>query len=119
LIVRVRQRQTFQRLTREGVRIRRSNLWCTWCPQSDSTPATGPAVAFAIGRAVGPATTRNRLRRRLRAILAELDSVEPLPAITMLIGATPAAAKLTFDRLRTELEQLLNHIRSATLPPGS
>ena len=116
MIVRVRQRQTFQRLTREGVRIRRSTLWCTWCPQSDSTPATGPAVAFAIGRAVGPAVTRNRLRRRLRAILAEFDSIDPLPPVTMLIGATPAAAKLTFDQLRSELGQLLQQIRSAGVP---
>jgi ribonuclease P protein component len=119
LIARVRQRQTFQRLTREGVRIRRSTLWCTWCPQSDSTPATGPEVAFAIGRAVGPAVTRNRLRRRLRAILAELDSVEPLPPITMLLGATPTATKLTFDQLHSELRQLLDRIRLAGTPPGS
>jgi ribonuclease P protein component len=117
LIARVRQRQTFQRLTREGVRIRRSTLWCTWCPQSDSTPATGPAVAFAIGRAVGPAVTRNRLRRRLRAILAELDAVEPLPPVTMLIGATPAATKLTFEQLRNELGQLLHQIRATPMPP--
>lgn len=115
MIARVRQRQTFQRLTREGVRIRRSTLWCTWCPQSDSTPTTGPAVAFAIGRAVGPAVTRNRLRRRLRAILAELDTVEPLPPVTMLIGATPAATKLTFEQLRTELQLLLEPIRSTPM----
>jgi ribonuclease P protein component len=119
LIARVRQRQTFQRLTREGVRIRRSTLWCTWCPQSDSTQTTGPAVAFAIGRAVGPAMTRNRLRRRLRAILAELDSAEPLPPITMLLGATPAAVELTFDQLSSELRQLLDAIRSARVPPAS
>jgi ribonuclease P protein component len=117
LIARVRQRQTFQRLTREGVRIRRSTLWCTWCPQSDSTEATGPAVAFAIGRAVGPAVARNRLRRRLRELLAELDSAEPLPPITMLLGATPAAAKLTFDQLRSELRQLLDPIRASGAPP--
>ena len=113
MIARVRQRQTFQRLTREGVRIRRSTLWCTWCPQSDSTPA----VAFAIGRAVGPAVTRNRLRRRLRAILAELDAVVPLPPVTMLIGATPAATKLTFEQLRNELGQLLHQIRATPMPP--
>lgn len=118
MIARVRQRQTFQRLTREGVRIRRSTLWCTWCPQSDSTPPTGPAVAFAIGRAVGSAVVRNRLRRRLRAILTELDAVEPLPPVTMLIGATPAATKLTFEQLRNELRQLLLQIKSTTTRPA-
>lgn len=68
-------------------------------------------MAFAIGRAVGPAVTRNRLRRRLRAILAEIDTTTPLPPITMLLGATPAATELTFDQLQSEVQELLTTIR--------
>jgi ribonuclease P protein component len=114
LIQRVRQRRTFQRLGREGTRIRRSALWCTWCPESDST---SPQLAFALGRALGPATTRNLLRRRLRAILREIDRNQPLPPVTILIGASPAATELTFDQLSSEVEQLLSIIRSKTAPP--
>lgn len=117
MIARIRQRHTFQRLSQEGARIRRSTLWCTWCPQSDSTTEPTPAVAFAIGRAVGPAVTRNRLRRRLRAILAELDATGRLPPVTMLLGATPRAPKLTFDQLRQEVEQLVTMI-AVTEPPS-
>lgn len=113
MIARVRQRHTFQRLSREGARIRRSTLWCTWCPQPDSPSEATPAVAFAIGRAVGPAVTRNRLRRRLRAILVELDVTNSLPPVIMMIGATPAATKLTFDQLRSEMGELINKVRSA------
>jgi ribonuclease P protein component len=96
-------------LTRDGARIRRSTLWCTWCPQPDST---SPQVAFALGRALGPAVTRNRMRRRLRTILTEIDRAEPLPPVIMLIGATPAATKLTFDQLRREMAGLVATIRS-------
>jgi len=110
LIARIRQRETFQRLTREGARIRRSPLWCTWCPQPDSSLDPSPAVAYAIGRAVGPAVTRNRLRRRLRAILAEAHATTPLPPVVMLWGATPAATELTFDQLRREVHNILTKI---------
>ena len=109
MIDRVRHRQTFQRLAREGVRIRRSTLWCTWCLQPEST---APQVAYAIGRTLGPAVTRNRLRRRLRAILTEIDRRDPLPPVAMLLGATPATIKLTFDQLRHNVEQLITQIRA-------
>lgn len=104
MIRRIRDRRTFERLTRHGVRLRRSVLWCRWCPDPDSAATQ---VAFAIGRACGPAVTRNRIRRRLRAILAELDRIEPLPPGQLLIGATPTAAGATFDRLRAELSELI------------
>lgn len=76
-------------------------------------------MAFAVGRAVGPAVQRNRLRRRLRAILAELDRAQAVPPVIMLLGATPAASKLTFVQLRQELEQLLAKIPAQTLAAES
>jgi len=68
-------------------------------------------VAFAVGRALAPAVTRNRLRRRLRAILRELDHVEPLPPCLLLIGATPRTLELTFDQMRAELTSMIDVIR--------
>lgn len=113
LILRIRQRHAFERLARDGTRIRRSSLWCTWCPQPDSEATY---VAFALSRALGPAVTRNLLRRRLRALLREADRRQPLPAVTILIGARSAAVELTFDQLRAELNSLIGELRIACSP---
>lgn len=108
MISRIRGRDPFVRLQREGTRIRRPALWCTWCP--DPT-ATTTLVAFALPRALGSAVTRNRLRRRLRAILATLE----LPPGLLLLGGSPAATTLTFDQLRRSTIDLLSEIT----PDGS
>ena len=68
-------------------------------------------MAFAVGRALAPAVTRNRLRRRLRAILRELDQVEPLPPCLLLMGATPRTFELTFEQMRIELTAMVEQIR--------
>ena len=108
LIRRVRGRPAFARLAKQGTRIRRSALWCTWCHEPDSTATH---VAFAIGRAYGPAVQRNQLRRRLRSLLRELDSADPMPPGLLLIGARPNAVELTFDQLRAELTELTQQVR--------
>ncbi|MDJ0771400.1 MAG: ribonuclease P protein component [Ilumatobacter sp.] len=111
MIRRIRERAAFERLAAHGTRIRRPALWCTWCPDPDSTSTS---VAFAITRALGSAVTRNRLRRRLRVLLVEFDRAQPRQPSLLLIGATPKAVELTFDQLRTELTLLLQQ-----LPPAS
>jgi ribonuclease P protein component len=113
LIDRIRGRHAFDRLSRDGTRIRRTALWCCWCPDPDSTTT---CVAFAIPRALGPAVTRNRLRRRLRAVLHDLDRNDPLPPGLLLIGARPRPVELTFDQVRLELVSLVDAMR-ATPPP--
>jgi ribonuclease P protein component len=115
LIDRVRERHAFARLGREGTRIRRSALWCSWCPDPASTTTS---VAFAITRAYGPAVNRNRLRRRLRSILRELDRSEPLPPILLLVGVRPQPVELTFDRLQDELTALIREIRRQQTTAG-
>lgn len=64
-------------------------------------------MAYSIGRACGPAVRRNQLRRRLRAIVRRIDQTEELPAGLLLIGARPAATKLTFEELTVETTALL------------
>jgi ribonuclease P protein component len=110
LIQRIHGRHAFSTLARDGRRIRRSSLWCSWCPQphSDAT-----RVAYAIGRACGSAVERNRLRRRLRHIVAELDRQRPLPTGLLMIGAKPSSIELTFDELGHELEALVASIRTS------
>lgn len=104
MIWRIRERDAFARLGRDGARIRTSSLWCTYLPDPAAVP---PRLAFAIGRAVGPAVTRNRVRRRLRALLS---TSHQLPPGWFLIGARPTVNELTFDQLSAELTTLLQKI---------
>ncbi len=101
LIDRVRERDAFVRLRRDGVRVRTDPLWCSFVLDPDLVP---PQVAFAIGRAVGSAVRRNRLRRRLRALLASRD----VPPGLYLIGARVPACEHTF----VELEQAVGSLFS-------
>ena len=73
LIGRIHTRSDFQRLRRDGRRVRVEPFWCSHLPDPASNTAQ---VAFAINRAVGNAVTRNRLRRRSRAVLTDLDLPE-------------------------------------------
>lgn len=99
LIGRIRSRDDFVRLRREGRRVRIEPFWCSHLPDPS---IQGALVAFAINRAVGPAVTRNRLRRRLRAILSEMT----LPPGLYLIGCRPTATELTFDQLCQTVRRL-------------
>ena len=101
---RIRERDAFERLRRNGTRIHSTSLWCNFLSDPVTTPTR---TAFAISRAVGPAVVRNRLRRRLRALLSARQRTDPLPPGSLLIGARPGAVELTFDQLRVELEILL------------
>ena len=100
MIWRIRDRDTFARLTREGHRSRAGVLWCTAVLDPSLSP---PRVAFAIGRAIGPAVVRNRVRRQVRAIVTSMD----LPPGAYLIGARPGVAGRSFGELRNDLERMM------------
>ena len=104
---RIRERDAFERLRREGTRIHSKSLWCNYLSDPVTTPS---CTAFAIGRAVGPAVVRNRLRRRLRVLLTARQRTDPLPPGLLLIGARRGAVELTFDQLRAELELMLDRL---------
>jgi ribonuclease P protein component len=104
---RIRERDAFERLRRDGTRIHSTSLWCNFLSDPVTTPTS---TAFAIGRAVGPAVVRNRLRRRLRALLLARQRADPLPPGSLLIGVRPGVTELTFDQLRAELEILLDRL---------
>jgi ribonuclease P protein component len=109
LIDRVRGREAFVRLRREGVRVRVDPLWCSFVDDQTVQP---PRVAFALGRALGSAVTRNRLRRRLRAVLRSID----VPPGLMLIGAKPAACELTFVELTMVVTALIEKVPVEKVP---
>jgi ribonuclease P protein component len=104
LIDRVRERDAFVRLRRDGVRVRADPLWCSFVLDPDLVP---PQVAFAIGRAVGSAVSRNRVRRRLRAVLANSD----VPPGLYLVGARPPVCEHTFAELEYSATELLRKVR--------
>lgn len=105
MIDRVRERDAFVRLRRDGARVRADPLWCSFVLDPDLVP---PQVAFAIGRAVGSAVSRNRLRRRLRAVLASSD----VPPGLYLIGARVPACEQTFAELEHSVSELLRKLRT-------
>ena len=111
MIHRIRDRRSFDRLASDGHRIRRSALWCTWCPEPDSIATS---VAFAFGRAFGPAVHRNRIRRRILAILRLLDATTPLPPGLLVIGGSPALIELTFDQLTERVTGLVSELRTVS-----
>jgi len=104
LIDRVRERDAFVRLRRDGVRVRTDPLWCSFVPDPNLVP---PQVAFAIGRVVGSAVRRNRLRRRLRAVLAASD----VPPGLYLVGARVPACEQTFAELEQNVQSLVSKIQ--------
>ncbi len=104
LIDRVRERDAFVRLRRDGVRVRTDSLWCSFVLDPNVVP---PQVAFAIGRAVGSAVRRNRLRRRLRAVLANCD----VPPGLYLIGARVPACEQTFDEIEGTMRSLVDKVK--------
>lgn len=105
LIWRIRDRDTFLALRRDGVRARSGPLTVVFLVDGAPEPSP-PRVAFAIGTRVGNAVVRNRLRRRLRAVFAEGAAADTVPAGAYLVSAQPAAAALSYT-------ELSNHVRRA------
>ena len=103
MIDRIRERDAFIRLRRDGVRVRIDPLWCSFVPDSEVVP---PQVAFAIGRATGSAVQRNLLRRRLRAVLRDYE----VPPGLLLIGASARVNEHTFADLERCLSDLMRKV---------
>jgi len=111
LIGRLRRRDDFQALRRDGWTVRRGSLRVVYRPAGGS-PA-GVRVAFAIGREVGTAVVRNRTRRRLRSVMTELAlSGCGLPAGDYLIRVDPAGSSAGSAELRETLVVLADDLRS-------
>lgn len=108
MIFRIRERAAFDRLSKNGRRVRAGALWCTYLLDDSAVP---PRVAFSVGRAVGSAVERNRVRRRLRALLQD----STLPPGWYLLGLSAGTAAPSFD----ELAFALSRISAKLGPPAS
>lgn len=106
LIQRLRTRESFARLRREGTRVRSGSVWCVMLADASLGEAF---VAFAIGRTAGSAVHRNRARRRLREILRGLDLAPGL----YLFGLTGDARSTSFADLDRAVSSLTPRLTGA------
>lgn len=97
---RLRGRDAFAALAREGRRGRSGPVTVVYRP----TDLERPRVGYAVGRRVGTAVVRNTVRRRLRVLMADAD---PAPG-DYLVQAAPAAAGLSSSELGAHLRAALD-----------
>ena len=111
MIGRLRRRDDFQALRRDGWAVRRGSLRVVYRPACGSQ--AGVRVAFAIGREVGTAVVRNRTRRRLRSVMTELALPDGgLPVGDYLIRVDRAGANADSSDLRETLVVLAGDLWS-------
>ena len=111
MIGRLRRRDDFQALRRDGWTVRRGSLRVVYRPACGSQ--AGVRVAFAIGREVGTAVVRNRTRRRLRSVMTELVLPDGgLPVGDYLIRVDRSGANARSSDLRETLVVLAGDLRS-------
>jgi ribonuclease P protein component len=103
LIDGISRRQTFDRLRREGTRVRSRRLALTFAPGDDGRHQ----VAFAISRKIGGAVVRNRCRRRVRPLLAARAASGQLRPGAYLVQIAARVDALPADELAFEVDELL------------
>jgi ribonuclease P protein component len=108
LIPGIGRRATFERLRKEGIRVRRGSLGLTYLPLAEGETQ----VAFAINRRVGTAVVRNRTRRRLRAALDTRRRTGHLPDGAYLVQVTEPLDAIPFGDVETALDKALGALES-------
>lgn len=96
---RLRRRQDFVAVLRDGRRLRHRLLSLGLRPNGLPHHRYG----YAIGKRVGTAVVRNRIRRRLREIVRALPlASDPLvPSYDLVLTAGDQSATATYEQLRT------------------
>lgn len=105
LIGRIRHREVFSRLSKEGTYVRSHGLWCSLLLD---TSLENAHIGYAIGRQVGGAVERNRIKRQLRALFGAKSS--QLRPGWYLVGVTPKAAGSSWDQISTLVDRLIGQI---------
>jgi ribonuclease P protein component len=74
-----------------------------------------PRVGFIVPRYKHTAVDRNRLKRRLRELVRRrlLSTLAELPAVDLVIRATPAAYRTPFGALAADIEAIRDAVRFA------
>ncbi len=105
LIGRIRHREVFSRLSKEGTYVRSHGLWCSLLLDDSLENAH---IGYAIGRQVGGAVERNRIKRQLRVLFGTRSG--QLRPGWYLIGVTPKATGSTWDQLGVLVDRLIGQI---------
>jgi ribonuclease P protein component len=100
----------FQALFQQGKRIDRASLIVLW--RDVDAPRR---VGFAVSRQLRGAVQRNRARRRLREAYRAARTAAPSRTALVVIGR-PAAVKVEFTVLVSELKEALRAIPGARRP---
>ena len=113
MIDRLRRREDFQALRREGCAVNSGALQVVY--RAHTEVQSGVRVAFAIRRSAGTAVVRNRVRRRLRAVMNKVATeANGLPAGDYLIRVDPSGVNADSKDLRVDVEAALNLLCSET-----
>jgi ribonuclease P protein component len=112
LIGRIRHREVFSRLSKEGTYVRSHGLWCSLLLDDSLDNAH---IGYAIGRQVGGAVERNRIKRQLRALFGSRSG--QLRPGWYLIGVTPKATGSTWDQLGALVDRLIGQIEAKISQP--
>ena len=104
---RLRRREEFRRVLRDGNRARDALISIT--AADTGAPDSEPRYGFAIPKRVGGAVTRNRIKRRLRTIVNQTDHPRGWDYV---IYAFPAASDATSERLAQSVETLVKRLKS-------
>lgn len=102
---RLRRRDEFRRVLRDGDRARDALLAVT--ALDTGIPEIDSRYGFAIPKRVGGAVTRNRIKRRLRAIAHTTDHPK---GWEFVIYAYPAAARANSGQLSASMNRLLKRL---------
>ena len=108
---RLRRREEFRRVLRDGKRARDGLLSIT--AVKTEQPRADARYGFAIPKRVGGAVVRNRVKRRLRAIVGKSDHPKGWDYV---IYAFPATADATSEKLAESLNRLVERFKSGNRP---
>ena len=102
----LRRQADFDRIYRQGKRVRGRFLTAITLPQPEATVCR---VAYVVSRKVAKqAVRRNRIRRRLREAWRHLTVEHGLASHPdLILIAAPRAVQASYAELRTELRELL------------
>ena len=93
----------FERVLRNGVKVRRGEVTVVGIERAGGSARVG----LVVGRWVGTAVVRNRVKRRLRAALKEIDV--PSGCDYVVIGRT-AVARISFATLCGWLQEATGRV---------
>lgn len=106
---RLRQRTDVERVYRDGVMAKTSNLRVFALPRGDRDGDGTPRLGLSVGTKVGTAVERNRLKRWVREWFR--THKRAVWGWDVVVQAKPSASELNFSTLSEQLAELTSRLR--------